>query len=250
MKQLVVANWKMHMDPHQASLFVHRLQPKLTKIEAVEVVICPPTLDLYSLARDIDKSKLSLGAQDLHYADEGAHTGETSPAMLKGLVKYALVGHSERRQAGEDDKVIAKKVAAALRNDIVPIICVGETLEQREHDLSFKVVHDQITAALHDVTAADMTSIVVAYEPLWAISDGTRHAATPNIVAPVILKMREILEDLYGEEGGTGVRFLYGGSVDAENAAAFMKIEDVCGLLIGGASLNYESFNAIIHAAA
>jgi triosephosphate isomerase len=247
MQGLIVGNWKMNLDPHAASLLVHRLETKLTAVAGVEVVICPPFIDLYSIARDLDKKKLRLGAQNIHYLDQGAFTGEISPAMLKGLVDYAIIGHSERRAMGEDDKVIAKKVAAAFRNDITPVLCVGENLSEREHNLSTKVVIDQLTADLHELTSSDVSELVIAYEPIWAIGSGK--FATPDQVLPVINAIRNTVEELYGEASGSGARILYGGSVTPDNAGAYLGLESIDGLLVGGASLNYEEFLKIIKVA-
>jgi len=247
MQRLIVGNWKMNLGPHEASLLVHRLETKITAVSGVEIVICPPFIDLYPIARDLDKKKLHLGAQNIHYLDQGAFTGEISPTMLKGLVDYALIGHSERRAIGEDDKLIAKKVAAAFRNNITPVLCVGESLSDREHNLSTKVVIDQLTADLHQLTASDVSELVVAYEPVWAI--GTGKFATPDQVMPVINAIRNTVEELYGEASGSGVRILYGGSVNPENAAAYVNLESIDGLLVGGASLNYEEFVKIIKVA-
>jgi triosephosphate isomerase len=163
--------------------------------------------------------------------------------MLKGLVNYAIIGHSERRAMGEDDKLIAKKVAAAFRNDITPILCVGEKLADREHGLSTKVVIDQLTADLGQLTAADVSQLVVAYEPVWAI--GTGRVAKPDEVAPVVAAIRQTIEELYGEEGAGGLRVLYGGSVTPDVCTAYLKLRSIDGLLVGGASLNYEEFAQI-----
>ena len=247
MQRLIVGNWKMNLDPHHASLLVHRLETKIKAVAGVEVVVCPPFIDLYPIARDLDKQKLHLGSQNIHYLDEGAFTGEISPSMLKGLVDYSLIGHSERRAMGEDDKLISKKVAAALRNGITPVLCVGESLSDREHKLSTKVVIDQLTADLTQLTASDVADMVIAYEPVWAI--GTGKFATPGQVLPVIQAIRNTVEELYGESSGSAARILYGGSVNPGNAAAYLKLDGVDGLLVGGASLNYEEFLKIIKVA-
>lgn len=247
MQRLIVGNWKMNMDPHEASLLVHRLEEQITPVKGIDVVICPPFIDLYPISRDIDKVKLTLGSQNIHYLDHGAFTGEISPAMLKGLVKYSLIGHSERRAMGEDDKLIAKKVAAALRNGIIPILCVGENLTQREHGLSVKVVIDQLTANLHQLTAIDVAELVIAYEPVWAIGTGT--FATPEQVMPIITAIMNTVEDLYGETSGQGIRVIYGGSVNPDNAGAYLGLDGIQGLLVGGASLNYEEFARIVKVA-
>ncbi len=247
MQRLIVGNWKMNLGPHEASLLVHRLETKITAVTGTEIVICPPFIDLYPIARDLDKTKLHLGAQNIHYLDQGAFTGEISPTMLKGLVDYALIGHSERRAMGEDDKLIAKKVAAAFRNDITPVLCVGENLSDREHNLSTKVVIDQLTANLHQLTATDVAELVIAYEPVWSI--GTGKFATPDQIMPVIQAIRNTVEELYGEASGSGVRVLYGGSVNPDNAKAYLNLDGIDGLLVGGASLNYDEFIKIIKVA-
>src|SRR5579871_6458819 len=156
MSRLVVGNWKMNLGPAEASLLVSRLEQKLTPHENTEVVICPPFIDLFPLAKDLDHKKLKLGVQNIYYLDEGPFTGEISGAMVKGLADFAIVGHSERRAMGENDKLVAKKVAAAIRNNLTPVLCVGETLDERHHNLSTKVVIDQLTADLSEVTAEDV----------------------------------------------------------------------------------------------
>jgi triosephosphate isomerase len=246
MKRIVVGNWKMNLNPGEASLLVKRLESKITPKSNTDVVICPPFIDLYPLAKDLDHKILQLGAQNIHFADSGAYTGEISAAMVKGLVKYVLVGHSERRAMGEDDKLIAKKVAAAIRNDLIPVLCVGESLSDRHHNLTTKVVVDQLTAGLKEVTGSDVANMVIAYEPVWAIGAGT--PATPDQIAPPIRAIRTTVEELYGEEAGVGVRVIYGASVAPEFVSAIMKIDGVYGLLPGGASLNYEAFSAIVKA--
>jgi len=247
MARLIVGNWKMNLNPGEASLLVHQLEDKLDAKANTEVVICPPFIDIYPISKDLDSKKLKLGSQNIHYLDEGAFTGEISPAMLKGMASYSIIGHSERRAMGEDDKLIAKKVAAALRNDIVPVLCVGESLHDREHGLSRKVVVDQLTADLSQLTAGDVGQLVVAYEPVWAIGSGK--FATPDEVTPVVASIRGTVEELYGEEGAGGLRVLYGGSVAPDNAKAYLRLDVVDGLLVGGASLNYEEFAQIVKVA-
>jgi triosephosphate isomerase len=236
----------MNLNPGEASLLVKRLESKITPNANTEVVICPPFIDLYPLAKDLDHKILKLGAQNIHFADSGAYTGEISAAMVKGLVKYVLVGHSERRAMGEDDKLIAKKVAAAIRNDLIPILCVGESLSDRHHNLTTKVVVDQLTAGLQQVTAEDVAKMVIAYEPVWAIGGGT--PATPDQITPPVRAIRTTVEELYGEEAGVGVRIIYGASVAPEFVSAIMKVDGVYGLLPGGASLNYDQFSSIVKA--
>jgi triosephosphate isomerase len=245
MSRLVVGNWKMNLGPAEASLLVSRLEQKLAAHENTEVVICPPYIDLFPLAKDLDHKKLKLGVQNIHYLDEGPYTGEISGAMVKGLAEFAIIGHSERRAMGETDKLIAKKVAAAVRNNLTPVLCVGETLDERHHNLSTKVVIDQLTADLSEVTAEDVAGMVIAYEPVWAIGTGT--PATPQQIAPLIRAIRGTVEELYGEEASV-VRVIYGASVSPDFVKSIMAIPGVDGLLPGGASLNYEEFAAIVRA--
>jgi triosephosphate isomerase len=253
MKRLIVGNWKMNLNPGQASLLVHRLEKNIEPKDNTEVVICPPFIDIAPLAKDLDHTKLKLGAQNLHYLDEGPYTGETSAAMLKDLVDYVIVGHSERRAMGEDDKLIAKKMAAAVRNGLTPILCVGENLNEREHGLAEKVVVDQLTAGLTMLTAADVaTGLVIAYEPVWAINhhDGKPvQTATPDQTKFAYRAIRTTLEELYGEQGTSSLRLLYGGSSGPDNAKAFLDMPYVDGLLPGTASLNYESFAKMVQTA-
>lgn len=248
-EKIIAGNWKMHFNPAEASMLVHHLDQKIKADPNVEVVFCPPFIDLYPVFKEINHDKFRLGSQNIHYLDEGPYTGEISPAMLKGLVDYAIIGHSERRQhAGETDKIIQKKVAAALRNSIRPILCVGETLADREHGAAQRVVVDQLTADLHLVTAEEMGDVVIAYEPVWAISsgDGKGQFAKPDEVAPQVAAIRHTVEELYGEEAGGQLKVLYGGSANPDNCKAYLEMSGIDGLLVGGASLNYEQFAAMV----
>jgi triosephosphate isomerase (TIM) len=251
-KKLVVANWKMHFNPSEASLLVHRLNEKIEPHPDVTIVLCPPFLDLYPIAKEINKHKFKLGSQNVHYLDEGPYTGEISPAMLKGMVEYSIIGHSERRiHFHEDDKLIAKKVAATLRHHIVPILCVGDRLEDHMHGHAKQVVNDQLVADLTSVTGEEVSKLVIAYEPVWAISSGDGHgqAATPDQITPVVKAIRHTISELYGKDVAQAVTVLYGGSVNAEDIGSYLALEGVDGVLVGGASLNYEQFTAIVHAA-
>lgn len=242
----------MNLAPPEASLLVGRLDTKLEADRNVQVVLCPPFIDLWPLKKEINNKKFRLGSQDLHYLDEGPHTGEISPAMLAGIVDYSIVGHSERRRENhEDDKLIAKKVAAAVRHDITPILCVGDTLDDREHGHAKRVINDQLEANLALVTAEELGQIVVVYEPVWAISKGDGHGrfAKHDEVTPMISAIRNTVEELYGEGYGTGLIVLYGGSANADNAKTYLELEGVDGLLVGGASLNYEEFSKIVKSA-
>ncbi len=246
-EKTIVGNWKMHLSPAEAGLLAGRLNQKIDHDPKVEIVLCPPFVDLLTVQKDMDSKKFKLGCQNIHYRDEGPFTGEISAAMVKGLADYAIVGHSERRAMGEDDKTIAEKLAAAVRSGIVPILCVGENLGDRHHGLTKKVVMDQLEANLAMLTAEDLHDFVIAYEPVWAI--GTGDFAQPDDVIQVVLWIRHTIEELYGEEASSRVRILYGGSVDADNAKAYLNVDYVDGLLVGGASINYESFASIVKTA-
>ena len=245
--KLIVGNWKMNMNPAETSVLLHRLASAVPDQDAAEVVVCPPFVSITAAKQDMDP-KFKLGAQDLHYLDHGPYTGEVSGAMLQGLVDYVIVGHSERRKENhENDKLIAKKLAAAYRNGLTPILCVGDNLHEREHHAAKKVVVDQLTADTAMLTSHEVSQLVVAYEPVWAIGSGD--FASPDIVRQMVKTIRHTLEELYGESSGATVRVLYGGSVVPDNSGSYLKIEGVDGLLVGGASLNYEHFTQIIKSA-
>ena len=244
-KKLIVGNWKMHFGVGQASLFLHRLQERVPTHRDVETVLCPNFLALQSLSLQVDRHKFKLGAQDCFYKDEGAYTGEVSATMLRGLVQYAIIGHSERRYViGETDKLIAQKVAAAVRNDLTPILCVGETEIERKHGETRHVLHDQVTTGISQLTASEIKQMVIAYEPVWAI--GTGNYAKPDDVAEAAALIRHQIKSLYGGPASLMTRVLYGGSVAADNAGAYLTTRGVDGLLIGGASLNYDVFARIV----
>lgn len=251
MKHLIVANWKMHLAPGEAQRLLAKIQNGLPSESGTDVVVCPPFVDLPGLKADLLPAKVKLGAQNLHARDDGPFTGEISGPMLKGLVTHVIVGHSERRAMGETDKDVAAKLAAAVRNGLTPILCVGETLHEREHDLSLKVVTDQVTAALTGLTAHDIAGIVVAYEPIWAINHGPAQGrpATPDEIAGPVQAIHRVLEDLYGEAGGASTRVLYGGSSSADNCRAYLGADGIDGLLVGGDSLVAADFLAIVAAA-
>ncbi len=245
MKRLIVGNWKEHFTPGAASTYYHKLAKAVEK-PGVEVVLCPSMLSVYGLSREIDGKRFKLGVQNLYHEDQGAFTGEVSAAMLKGLVDYAIIGHSERRHVfGESNLLIAKKVQAAIRNRIQPILCVGETLLERGDELTSRVVVDQMTVGLHYVSKSDLDQIVIAYEPVWAI--GTGDFAKPDDVTPVARLIHRTIEELYGEQASP-VRLLYGGSVEPDNAKAYVDLGDIDGLLVGGASVSADKFARIIKA--
>jgi len=237
----IVGNWKMHQTPQQAVRLVERLQQRLKPQTHVTNVVCPPFVDLATVQGVIEPDLLKLGAQNLHEQDEGAFTGEVSGPMLKDSAEYVIVGHSERRKfEHERDKRIALKVAAAIRNGITPILCVGEDLAERHSGHAERVVVGQLGGCLSQVSDGEIGKVIIAYEPVWAI--GTGESATPKQVEPVVDIIQKTLNELYGKGSSKKVEILYGGSTNPDNAKAFLKLKGINGLLVGGASLNYEQF--------
>ncbi|HEY0964979.1 MAG TPA: triose-phosphate isomerase [Candidatus Saccharimonadales bacterium] len=253
-RTLIIGNWKMNLTIHEASIYVHKLDAQLTSHRNVEVVIAPGFLALPSLSMQINHRRMKLAAQNFYWRDEGTFTGEVSAHQLHGLVQYAIVGHSERRHVfGEKDKDIRSKVQAAVRNQITPVLCIGETAAERAAGETEAVLHDQITGGLANLTADEVEHIVIAYEPVWAISGGKdfgAHAvATPGDVAKAIKVIRRQVAHLFGKTAATELRVLYGGSISASNATGFMTLSDLDGFLVGGASLNAHEFTEVIKAA-
>ncbi len=246
---IIAANWKMHHDHLVAIQVVQKLSYRLEKedYEECDVVICPPFTDLRTLQTLIesDKIPLALGAQNCHWEETGAFTGEVSPAMLKKLiVEYVIVGHSERRQLfGETDEMVNQKLRAVLKHEMTPIVCVGETLEEREAGQTEARVDAQTRAAFQGVKAAVAGRCVLAYEPIWAI--GTGRNATPDDANETIGAIRGVLRDLYGATADA-VRIQYGGSVKPGNIAELMKMPEIDGALVGGASLEPDDFARIV----
>ena len=246
---MVAGNWKMNKGLYETRDLIRELYPVLHDVEDVEVVVCPPFVGLGVARREVDESTIKLGAQNMHWADSGAFTGEISPLMLKELCEYVILGHSERRAMfGETDETVNKKVLAALAHGLKPIVCVGETLEENQGGFTAEVVSRQVRADLEGLTQEQAEQVVIAYEPVWAI--GTGLAATPegaNAVHKDVI--RPILREMFGEEIGDGMRILYGGSVTPANAEELFGQSDIDGGLIGGASLKAESFIALVKAA-
>ncbi len=247
-KILLVANWKMHLTVGQVSLLVNRLQERTRIHRSVELVLAPSMLALQPLSLQIDRRKFRLAAQNAYQEDEGAFTGEVSFTMLRDLVHYVIVGHSERRQFFHEDlPMVRDKVAAAIRNEIAPILCVGETQHERKEGETKRVLHDQVTTALQNLTASEIAHVVIAYEPVWAIGSGD--PAKPHEIVEVVNYIRRQVMHLYGEGVANALRILYGGSVEPEFVGGILSLEGVDGLLVGGASLNPYHFAGIIDAA-
>lgn len=249
-KPFVAGNWKMFKTVAEARHLVSELVPGLQSLGGVEKVICPPFTDLLAVHALLEGTDIGLGAQNMHWEDSGAFTGEISPAMVAELCKYVILGHSERRTYfGETDATVNRKVKAALAHSLLPIVCVGETLAEYEAGRTGEVVFRQVKLGLAGIELVDGGSLVVAYEPVWAI--GTGKAATATGANSVIGEMiRPALLDLFGERLSQEIRVLYGGSVKAENAAEFFAQPEIDGALVGGACLKAGEFTNIIKAAA
>ncbi|MGH2635331.1 MAG: triose-phosphate isomerase [Actinomycetota bacterium] len=249
-RPIVAANWKMHKTHLEAIQAVQKLSYLLDRQDAerVEVVICPAFTSLRSIETLIDSDRLpfELGAQDVHWEEKGAFTGEVAPGMLEALrVRYVIVGHSERREHfGETDATVNKKVRAVLRHGMIPILCVGETLQQHDTGGTEDLVTGQIRAGVQGVSPEDAAALVVAYEPIWAI--GTGRNAEPADAGQVIALIRETLGSLYSKEVADGARIQYGGSVKAGNIRDFMAHPEIDGALVGGASLDPEELALIV----
>lgn len=238
----------MHHNVHNSSLLLHRMEKTVEKHNDVEVVLCPSVLSLQSLSLQVDRQQFRLGAQNCYWRDEGPYTGEVSASQLHGTVDFVIVGHSERRHVfNEAEKEIRHKVQAVLRNNMTPILCVGETASQRVDNETKHVIHDQLVSGLANVTSEEVGRVVVAYEPVWAI--GTGNNATGAEVEKVADLIHKQVEMLYGVEAASGLRILYGGSTSDENADQYLGIERIDGLLVGGSSLNPHSFAKIVELA-
>jgi triosephosphate isomerase (TIM) len=249
-KSLIVGNWKMHLNTHQASTLLHRLSQGIQAHRDVEVVLAPSMLTLQPLSLEVDRRKFRLAAQNAYHKDEGAFTGEVSFAMLRDLVHYAIVGHSSRRiYFNEGLEEVRDKVEAAVRNKITPIICIGETKDERNAGETKQVIHDHLTTALANITSDDIENIVIAYEPIWAISTFDGETARPEEMQEAIAYIRYQIRELYGEEAAKNIRVLYGGSVNDDDARSYLGLEGCDGVLVGAASLNYKQFTSIVNTA-
>lgn len=246
-KKLVVGNWKMNLTVPESTVLIEKLKKELVKVKNAEVVVCPTFLDIYAASKELTGENISVGAQNLYFEDEGAFTGEVSASQLRNFVKYAIVGHSERRAYfGETDKMVAQKAAAAFVHGIVPIVCVGETYHEKGDGLSKVVVMSQTETALSQMTASEVAESVIAYEPVWAIGSGL--VCKPADIQVMAQNIRGLVSALYGKEAAEGVRILYGGSVNDENAKDIVDIKGVNGVLVGGVSLDHKKFSEIAKA--
>jgi triosephosphate isomerase len=245
-KKLIAANWKMYKTPAEAQQFVHELGPLVFGHERDEIVICPPYACIAAVAEELRLSNMGVGAQNMHWEAEGAFTGEVSARMLTAIgCTHVILGHSERRQYfGETDETVNRKLKAALEARLTPIVCVGEVLEEREAGLTEDVLRRQCMNAFREIGGAKAGTIVVAYEPVWAI--GTGKTATPEMAVEAHNIIRAEAAKALGKGIADGMRILYGGSVKPENAHALMSQEEIDGALVGGASLKADSFAKIV----
>jgi len=245
-KKVIAGNWKMNMLPNEAISMITELTPMVKDSEA-EVVLCVPYTDLFYSLLTAQGTNIKIGAQNMHFEEKGAYTGEVSGQMLKSIgVEYVIIGHSERRQYFyETDEIVNKKVKAAFANGLKPIVCVGETLEQREAGNAYDVITSQTEKALEGLTEEQVQNTIIAYEPVWAI--GTGKTATSEDANEAIKKIREKICQIYGQNTSERVIIQYGGSMKPSNAKELLEMSDIDGGLIGGASLKAEDFAAIVN---
>ncbi len=243
--KIIIGNWKMNKTPKEALELISSLKPLVENSEA-EVVFCVPFVDIPCAVEALKGSSISVGAQNMHFEDSGAFTGEISPGMLYELgVEYVIIGHSERRQFfAETDETVNKKVLKAFEYELIPIICCGETLEQREEGITMEWIKNQIVKAFENVSREDAMTAIVAYEPIWAI--GTGKVATSEQAEEVCGHIRNVLREIYDDETAEEIRIQYGGSVNGANAKELLSMEDIDGGLVGGAALK-EDFAKIVN---
>ena len=245
-RKVIAGNWKMNMLPNEAMEMITKLAPDVKETEN-EVVLCVPYTDLFYSLLAAQGTNIKIGAQNMHFAEKGAYTGEVSGKMLKAIgVEYVIIGHSERRQYfAETDETVNKKIKAAFENELKPIVCVGETLEQREAGIAFEVITEQTRKALEGLTNDQVQNTIIAYEPIWAI--GTGKTATAEDANESCKKIRDEISKIYGQNVAEGVIIQYGGSMKPENAIELLEMPDIDGGLIGGASLKAETFEKIVN---
>lgn len=245
-RKVIAGNWKMNMLPNEAMKFIDELAPYVEDTEA-EVILCVPYTDLFYSLLAAQKTKIKIGAQNMHYEEKGAYTGEVSAQMLKCInVEYVIIGHSERRQYfAETDETVNKKIKSAMQNNLKPIVCVGENLEQKENNKTNEIITTQTQKALEGLTNSQVESTIIAYEPIWAI--GTGKTASKEDANNAIKEIRNKIREIYGEQTAGKVKILYGGSVKPENAKELFDTSDIDGALVGGASLNVHEFEKIVN---
>lgn len=246
-RPVIAGNWKMHKTISETAQFINELLPNLQVEKEMDIIICPPFTSLETAVNLCKNTQIKVAAQNMHWEDKGAFTGEISPSMLGEMgVEYCIIGHSERRQYfAESDETVNKKVKAAILQKIIPIVCIGETLEEREAGKTINVVETQVKKALQDLDSLQVANLILAYEPIWAI--GTGKTASAADAQEVIGKIRERVGLDFGKEAAEKIRIQYGGSVKPENIKELMKEKDIDGALVGGASLDPDSFIKLIN---
>jgi len=245
-RKVIAGNWKMNMLPNEAMDFIQELTP-LVKDTKNEVILCVPYTDLFYALLHVQGTNIKIGAQNMHWEEKGAYTGEVSAPMLKSIgVEYVIIGHSERRQYfAETDETVNKKIKSALAHGLKPIVCVGETLEQRESGQTEQIVTSQVEKAFEGIPTSELEKITIAYEPIWAI--GTGKTATKEDANSTIMQIRKKLAEMYGQNEANGVIIQYGGSVKSANAKELFEMSDIDGGLVGGASLKADEFSKIVN---
>ena len=243
---LIAGNWKMFKTEEEAVLFAEELVPRVADVRDRDILVCPPSVYIYPLVHALVGSSIMVGAQNIFWEDQGAFTGEVSAPMIRSTgARFAIIGHSERRQYfGETDESVNKRLMACLKASLAPIVCVGESLQEREAGKTLDVVGTQLREGLKNVPAHEAAHLVIAYEPVWAI--GTGRTATPQIAQDVHAFIRAVVKELFGRESAGDIRILYGGSVKPDNVDDLMAQADIDGALVGGASLDVASFERII----
>ena len=245
-KKVIAGNWKMNMLPNEAINFIQQLEP-LVKDTKNEVILCVPFTDLFYALLHVQGTNIKIGAQNMHWEEKGAYTGEVSAQMLKSIgTEYVIIGHSERRQYfAETDETVNKKIKSARAVGLKPIVCVGETLEQRENGKTEEIVTNQVEKAFNNLKAEDLKNIIIAYEPIWAI--GTGKTATKEEANETIAQIRKKVAEMYGQNDANEIIIQYGGSVKASNAKELFEMSDIDGGLVGGASLKPDEFSKIVN---
>jgi triosephosphate isomerase len=245
-KKVIAGNWKMNMLPNEAIEYIEKFAPLVNNTKN-EVILCVPYTDLFYCLLNVQGTNIKIGAQNMHFAESGAYTGEVSGKMLKSIgVEYVIIGHSERREYfAETDETVNKKIKAAFENGLKPIVCVGEKLEQREEGLAEKIVTEQTKLALEGLTIEQIKNTIIAYEPIWAI--GTGKTATSTDANDMCKAIRSKISEIYGEEVSQEVIIQYGGSVKSSNAKELFETSDIDGGLVGGASLKPDEFSKIVN---
>jgi len=245
MKKLIIGNWKANLNMQDASLYLHKLSEMVPVQRTVDVVLAPTMLTLQSLSLQVNRRQFKLAAQNSYWRDQGAYTGEVPAAHLRGVVDYVVIGHSERRYLFmESDKETRAKVQAAVRNRLFPVLCVGETASERANGETADILHDQLVGGLANLTSDELGELVVAYEPVWSV--GTGDNAMPDDVVQAVKIIRKQIAQLFGAKAAKEVRVIYGGSINIDNVDSYLAINDLDGLLIGGASLDAHQFSGIV----